>query len=802
VCVLILYIYIYIFVAYDKHNKKKMSQYFQAPLEQQTQPQYDNASSQNVTVTPTLNTDTAVSYPAPVESVQTSYENSLSQKYFSEAPAPQMQSQVPPQPVYGDVQSTPVRAIAQPYTPTPQRPAPGVVDAPVSTRVHTPPQQNQQQTFVPVPSPIPGASYAPIQQEDEDMGPFVSASAHDISMNDSDFPDVDNTAPVASLPPVVIAPQPVVMAQTNAPVLLPPPPEQYEHGHAATVEDAHRHGAPATDAHAHSHSHGAPAHAHSHGAPSANDNAHAHSHGAPATDAHAHSHSHGAPAHAHSHGAPSANGNAHAHSHGAPATDAHAHSHSHGAPAHAHSHGAPAATVHAHSHSHGTPAHASSPAIHSTPARSNSLQRKDLNTAFDDALDHGSSSEPVHRVNLKRASPAVRRDRQSNAAQGTPSQHGHSHSHGDSNHGHSHSGNKHNHSHSSPKRAMFATPEPSTHDVHHKRSLSDLWNRVVRPLWNQPQSRLVLIFTVMQWLFATLQLGHGVAALSVGLMTESFHSYFDVGALAVSLAAMYYSKKRPSFVYSYGLQRTEVLGGFTNALFLIFVAVFQLMESFHNMYKPVETHSTYIFFAILAIAMDLAGMFMFRDHAILTKSNPNQSGFRPRYSRTSNNTPVIGGREMNMHGVFLHVFCDLLANLGYLVSAWVSTWSGIDGVHGFMSLSISIIILWLVRPLFHATGVILLQSAPESMNDDVERCIRQISTFEGVLECRSEHWWSSAPNQVIGSLHIRVRADADEQEVLCRVSNVLRKHINTLTIQVEKDQWVLPDVIGASMSIH
>jgi hypothetical protein len=89
----------------------------------------------------------------------------------------------------------------------------------------------------------------------------------------------------------------------------------------------------------------------------------------------------------------------------------------------------------------------------------------------------------------------------------------------------------------------------------------------------------------------------------------------------------------------------------------------------------------------------------------------------------------------------------------------------------------------------------------------------QISTFDGVLECRSENWWAVEPGVLVrcawaaasgpfspsfaspatqcGSLHIRVRAGADEQEVLSFAHGCLRRHVAHLTIQIEKDpKWL------------
>jgi Co/Zn/Cd efflux system component len=83
---------------------------------------------------------------------------------------------------------------------------------------------------------------------------------------------------------------------------------------------------------------------------------------------------------------------------------------------------------------------------------------------------------------------------------------------------------------------------------------------------------------------------------------------------------------------------------------------------------------------------------------------------------------------------------------------------------------------------------------PLDLRASIDRCVREISTYDGVLECRNVHWWSQSPGVVVGSLSVRVRSDADEQEILLYVTNLLKKFITHVTVQVEKDapiEWIL-----------
>lgn len=68
--------------------------------------------------------------------------------------------------------------------------------------------------------------------------------------------------------------------------------------------------------------------------------------------------------------------------------------------------------------------------------------------------------------------------------------------------------------------------------------------------------------------------------------------------------------------------------------------------------------------------------------------------------------------------------------------------------------------------------------------------LREASTLDGVLEFRDEHFWTLSFGVLAGSLHVRVRRDADEQLVLAHVWNKLAGIVQILTIHIFKDDWM------------
>lgn len=56
-----------------------------------------------------------------------------------------------------------------------------------------------------------------------------------------------------------------------------------------------------------------------------------------------------------------------------------------------------------------------------------------------------------------------------------------------------------------------------------------------------------------------------------GLINDGFHMMFNCIALSITLVAMVLARKGPTFGYTYGYDRHEVVAAFSNSMFLLFV---------------------------------------------------------------------------------------------------------------------------------------------------------------------------------------------------------------------------------------
>lgn len=129
-----------------------------------------------------------------------------------------------------------------------------------------------------------------------------------------------------------------------------------------------------------------------------------------------------------------------------------------------------------------------------------------------------------------------------------------------------------------------------------------------RLIFSDKTSRNIFFFLLLNLSFAFVELFYGIWTNSLGnflqipkkfkteqkiiflpgLISDAFHMFFDCTGLLAGLVATVITKWRSNERYSFGYVRAEVMAGFVNALFLLFISFFILSESVERLIEPPE----------------------------------------------------------------------------------------------------------------------------------------------------------------------------------------------------------------------
>ncbi|MGH0143825.1 UNVERIFIED_CONTAM: hypothetical protein FKN15_001250 [Acipenser sinensis] len=110
------------------------------------------------------------------------------------------------------------------------------------------------------------------------------------------------------------------------------------------------------------------------------------------------------------------------------------------------------------------------------------------------------------------------------------------------------------------------------------------------------------------------------------------------------------------------------------------------------------------------------------------------------------------------------------------------------------AIAIALMTFGTMYPMSVYSGKVLLQTTPAHVIGQLDKLLREVSTLDGVLEIRNEHFWTIGFGSLAGSVHVRIRRDANEQMVLAYVTNRLYTVVSTLTVQIFKDDWIRPSL--------
>ncbi|XP_068729375.1 zinc transporter 6-like [Montipora capricornis] len=281
---------------------------------------------------------------------------------------------------------------------------------------------------------------------------------------------------------------------------------------------------------------------------------------------------------------------------------------------------------------------------------------------------------------------------------------------------------------------------------------------------------------------------------SLALTSFSYLTMFDLLSLLTCLLSLWVSIQKPSVTYSFGYERFEVLAVFSSTVLVMFGALFIVKESTERLLMPPEVMTNNL------LPATAVGLFL---HLLVTYGVTNKPFSLVSQAASSNWLQdavndfghSICGFAPFLSQVLVQKF-NPIALVGIAGAALVITTDALISYNNsFVADSLCAIVaafmMWATMlPLGICSGQILLQTCTADTMSQIDKCLREASTLDGVLEFRNEHFWTVSFGRLAGSLHVRIRRDASEQMVLAHVTNKLSNHVTHLTVQVFKDDWI------------
>lgn len=277
------------------------------------------------------------------------------------------------------------------------------------------------------------------------------------------------------------------------------------------------------------------------------------------------------------------------------------------------------------------------------------------------------------------------------------------------------------------------------------------------------------VFTSFIGIYMLIELITGIISESIALQTDAIHMVSDFIALLIACISEYLSERGTTNIrYSYGLKRTEFLGGFFNSTFMLInlfwlvrenITRFVELQSEDYILQLSENIDSVLIVAVLGLIINIVGLKLFHEH---------------------------DNSSHNHKAVSLHLVSDLLGSIVVVISSCFIKWNRYNWRFYLDPIGSGLIIILLfpitIKTLMKSTRS-LLQKSPRDIN--IENLRKDILAIDGIENLHELHVWCVDSNINIASMHIKTI----KKGVISQIKGVLHNYnIHSSSIERERGE--------------
>uniref|UniRef100_A0A2K5ZIP6 Zinc transporter 6 n=1 Tax=Mandrillus leucophaeus TaxID=9568 RepID=A0A2K5ZIP6_MANLE len=311
----------------------------------------------------------------------------------------------------------------------------------------------------------------------------------------------------------------------------------------------------------------------------------------------------------------------------------------------------------------------------------------------------------------------------------------------------------------------------------------------------------ILLFGVINLICTGFLLMWCSSTNSIALTAYTYLTIFDLFSLMTCLISYWVTMRKPSPVYSFGFERLEVLAVFASTVLAQLGALFILKESAERFLEQPEIHTGRLLVGtFVALSFNLFTMLSIRNKPFFYVSSANGYSFCLFFLSLCGIIPGLSSVFLPRMNPF--VLIDLAGAFALCITYMLIEINNYFAVDTASAIAIALMTFGTMYPMSVYSGKVLLQTTPPHVIGQLDKLIREVSTLDGVLEVRNEHFWTLGFGSLAGSVHVRIRRDANEQMVLAHVTNRLYTLVSTLTVQIFKDDWIRPALLSGPVAAN
>lgn len=274
------------------------------------------------------------------------------------------------------------------------------------------------------------------------------------------------------------------------------------------------------------------------------------------------------------------------------------------------------------------------------------------------------------------------------------------------------------------------------------------------------------IFIFLSAFVLIMEVGGGIYANSLALISDAGHVLVDLLALLLAYFAMRLSKRASTKEFTYGFYRAEILAAIANGIILIFLTLYIFYQSYIRFLTPQRINGPEMFIiAVIGLAANL--------YVVIRMQGDEK-------------------QNLNVRGAYLHVLSDTVSSVGVVIAGVLIIVTGNYLFDPIVSALIGVFILVGCLRLIRESTRILMEAVPEHI--DLLKVSNDIRKMPSVKEVHDLHIWSIGSDVYALSAHVLIDTkDVNSlNKIITDINDMLKStyNITHTVIQTECERCV------------
>lgn len=275
-------------------------------------------------------------------------------------------------------------------------------------------------------------------------------------------------------------------------------------------------------------------------------------------------------------------------------------------------------------------------------------------------------------------------------------------------------------------------------------------------------SRNLAITVILNGIITIAQFVGGIISGSLALISDALHNLSDVVSVILAYVAHRIGMKPQTLQSTFGYKRAEILAAFINAITLIAISVYLLIEAGKRFLNPKEVEYIWM------LSLGFLGFVANGLSVLILHQNKEEN--------------------LNIRAAYLHLIGDALTSVAVMVGAVFIWLFEIYWIDPLVTVLISIYIFVHTYTILKESVGILMQFAPAKI--DQQEVVLVLQEIDQICSVHHIHLWQLSDHQIYFEAHLVLNSNSpisDTQMITEKAKQLLNSRfgISHATFQYE-----------------